>query len=131
MKIKSGLKFEKCDETDFRAFVNDEWEYTMKRNFGGDEEEANFVLRPPARAVGTIKKIRNHDSFRLSKYVPRTRSGKPGQSFGATHSDSGNRDAIKQFYAKTYSGIRELISQQRDRIQAETGKPFKASYSHA
>jgi len=67
MKIKSGLKFDKCDETDFRAFVNDEWEYTMKRNFGIDEDQDTFVIRPPAKAVGALKKIRNHDSFRLSK----------------------------------------------------------------
>ena len=37
------------------------------------------------------------------------------------------RDVIKQFFSKTYSGIRELISQQSEQIMAMRGKAPKVS----
>jgi len=68
MTAKSGLKFGKCEANDFRSFVNDEWEYSMKRNFDGEEQQSSFVIRPPARTFGTMKRVRGvNDSFRLTK----------------------------------------------------------------
>lgn len=76
MRCKSGLKFDKCQypEHDFRIFVNEEWEYTMKRSFAGDETNDSFTLRPPARAFSTMdstmKWIKRSDfSYSLKKQV--------------------------------------------------------------
>jgi hypothetical protein len=70
MQYKSGLKFDKCraPQTDFRMFVNDEWEYTLKRAFSGKERNQDFPVRPPARAFGTVKRWRgNNDSYSLKR----------------------------------------------------------------
>jgi hypothetical protein len=66
--MKSGLKFEKCADNEFRNFVNDEWEYSMKRAFTGDEEQDTFAIRPPARVFSVIKRAKgSSDSFPVPK----------------------------------------------------------------
>ncbi len=68
MTMKSGLKFDKCEASGFRVFVNDEWEYTMKRSFAGDETQDTFSIRPPARVFSVTKRFKgSNDSFPLPK----------------------------------------------------------------
>ncbi len=68
MMTKSGLKFDKCNADDFRAFVNDEWEFTMKRAFDGDEQQDAFDMRPPLRVFSTMKRYSGRNcSFPLPK----------------------------------------------------------------
>ena len=65
MSIKSGLKFDKCDQADVRGFVNEEWEHGIKRAFTG--KESSFSIRPPARAFGVIKRTKGAtDNFQVS-----------------------------------------------------------------
>ncbi|KAI1843813.1 hypothetical protein JX266_010072 [Neoarthrinium moseri] len=104
MQYKSGLKFDQCKapKHDFRIFVNDEWEYTMKRAFSGSETNSEFTLRPPARAFSKVKRWRGtNDSYSLKK------------------------ETIRQFYAKTLNGVRQLISDQKKEIMRKHGKEPK------
>ncbi len=65
MSIKSGLKFDKCEQADVRDFVNEEWEHGIKRAFTG--KEGSFSIRPPARAFGVIKRTKGAtDNFQIS-----------------------------------------------------------------
>ncbi len=67
MRIKSGLKFDKCDQAEVRNFVNEEWEHGIKRAFTG--KESSFALRPPARAFGVFKRTKGAiDNFQISGY---------------------------------------------------------------
>ncbi|KAH6660387.1 hypothetical protein BKA67DRAFT_634255 [Truncatella angustata] len=104
MQYKSGLKFDQCrsPKHDFRIFVNDEWEYTMKRAFSGSEATEVLTLRPPARAFSKVKRWR-----------------------GANDSYSLKRETIRQFYNKTLNGIRQLISDQKKEIMRQYGKEPK------
>ncbi|KAM7222484.1 hypothetical protein V8F06_001978 [Rhypophila decipiens] len=100
MNIRSGLKFDKCEPGDRRDFINEEWEHGIKRTFTG--KETTFSIRPPARAFGLMKRTKGDtDNFQVSS------------------------DVVKQFYAKTYNGIRELISEQKTQILKVTGKKPK------
>ncbi|KAK0624001.1 hypothetical protein B0T14DRAFT_517383 [Immersiella caudata] len=100
MKIKSGLRFDKCDRADVRDFMNEEWEHGIKRAFTG--KEPSFSIRPPAKAFGVVKRTKGRtDNFQISS------------------------DVIKQFYSRTYNGIRELISEQKSEITKKLGKPPK------
>jgi hypothetical protein len=66
MDIKSGLKFDKCQQADVREFVNEEWEHGIKRAFTG--KETSFSIRPPARAFGVIKRTKGAtDNFQISR----------------------------------------------------------------
>jgi hypothetical protein len=66
MSIKSGLKFDKCDQTAVREFVNEEWEHGIKRTFTG--EETSFSIRPPAKAFGLVKRTKGTtDDFHISR----------------------------------------------------------------
>lgn len=68
MKLKSGLKFKECRGNEFRMFVNDEWEYTMKRAFSGNELQDTFMLRPPAKVFPAMKRFRGStDNYALKK----------------------------------------------------------------
>lgn len=83
-------------------FVNDEWEYTLKRAFSGKERNQDFPVRPPARAFGTVKRWRgNNDSYSLKSGV------------------------VEHFYDKTMSGIQELISDQKKEIMRKHGQAPK------
>ncbi|KAK4444198.1 hypothetical protein QBC34DRAFT_415619 [Podospora aff. communis PSN243] len=101
MKIKSdGLRFDRCDRADIRDFMNEDWEHGIKRAFTG--RERSFSIRPPAKAFGVVKRTKGRsDNFQISS------------------------DVIKQFYSRTYNGIRELISQQKAEITKTLGKPPK------
>ena len=73
MKEESGLHFARCDApaADFRSFVNDEWEYTMKRVFSGDSSQDNYFLKPPLKAFSRLSRIRGTaDRYSLKKCVP-------------------------------------------------------------
>ncbi|KAK3391788.1 hypothetical protein B0T20DRAFT_488687 [Sordaria brevicollis] len=89
MKLKSGLKFGKVEANEFRLFMNNEWEHTMKRTFSGAETQDTFVIRPPARVFSMLKKFKGTtDSFPVPKHT------------------------VEFFFSKTFTGIRTLISEQ-------------------
>lgn len=67
VKAKSGLKFDDVDEKEFRAFLQGEWEYTMKRAFSGKENQNAFAIRPPSKAMKKAKVKIKGDSFPISK----------------------------------------------------------------
>ncbi len=70
MREQSGLKFSRCQSptSDFRNFVNEEWEYSMKRAFAGDEAQQEYYLRPPAKAFSRISRLKGSaDRYALSK----------------------------------------------------------------
>lgn len=72
MQNRSGLRFSQCHapKNDFRIFVNEEWEYTMKRAFTGKETNKEFILRPPAKAFSKFKRVRGQsDSYSIKGYV--------------------------------------------------------------
>ncbi|CCC12214.1 unnamed protein product [Sordaria macrospora k-hell] len=98
MKIKSGLKFGKVEANEFRLFMNDEWEHTMKRTFSGRETQETFVIRPPARVFSMIKKFK-----------------------GTTDRFPIHKDTVEVFFHKTFTGIRTLISEQISMIREKYG----------
>jgi len=69
MRYKSGLKFGPLqNNSEFRIFVNEQWEYHLKRNFAGNEPQDSFALRPPAKVFSTRKRIMGSiDNYALSK----------------------------------------------------------------
>lgn len=68
MKLKSGLKFDRCETSKFRLFVDEEWEYTLKRSFSGMEEQAAFTIRPPTRVFPLLRRVRaSGNNFPLPK----------------------------------------------------------------
>ncbi|EGZ71801.1 hypothetical protein NEUTE2DRAFT_110759 [Neurospora tetrasperma FGSC 2509] len=101
IKAKSGLKFDNVDEEEFRAFLQDEWEYTMKRAFSGKENQSSFAIRPPSKAMKKLKLKTKGGTFPISK------------------------DTLKEIYSKPWNGTRELISGQEKRIVEAYGKPPK------
>lgn len=101
MIYNSGLKFINCKPDAFRRFVNDVWEYTLKRRFSGDEPHDTFMIRPPAKVFSVYKRAFGVDSFPLE------------------------RDVVEGFYSDTYAGIRTLIGEQVQGISKKLGKDPK------
>jgi hypothetical protein len=60
MQEESGLRFDRCGSpvADFRLFVNEEWEYTMKRVFTGDGPQEEYFMRAPSKAFSRITRLR-------------------------------------------------------------------------
>ncbi|KAJ2894886.1 hypothetical protein MKZ38_007109 [Zalerion maritima] len=97
VKTHPRLKFESDQE--FRDFVQDEWETTLKRTFNG-RETSNFSIRAPMR--------RNKFQF----------AGKPKPLQLAV-------DEIKGFFNGSVQGINEVLKKQVDEIQMREGKKPK------
>jgi hypothetical protein len=68
MTAKSGLNFGKCAPNDFRAFVNEEWEFSTKRVFTGEEVQDSLNIKPPAKVFSFFKRAKgSSDGFALPK----------------------------------------------------------------
>ncbi|KAK7958447.1 hypothetical protein PG988_013295 [Apiospora saccharicola] len=104
MQNRSGLRFSQCHapKNEFRIFVNEEWEYTMKRAFTGNEMNKEFIVRPPAKAFSKFKRVR-----------------------GQSDSYSIKGETVRQFYDKTLIGIRQLINDQRREIRRKHNREPK------
>jgi len=69
IRLRAGLRVRNITDADFRTFVNEEWEYTTKRTFRGDEIDDRFDVRPPQRAFSTRRRLTGTaDSVPLKKY---------------------------------------------------------------
>jgi hypothetical protein len=65
MRGTGGLRFDKCGPEEFRHFVNEEWEFGLKRKFEGNEAQSTFDIRLPAKAVRKLNRLKAHDSYEL------------------------------------------------------------------
>ncbi|KAK7927290.1 hypothetical protein PG985_004288 [Apiospora marii] len=104
MQHRSGLRFSQCHapKNEFRIFVTEEWEYTMKRAFTGKEVNKEFMLRPPAKAFSKFKRVR-----------------------GQSDSYSIKGETVRHFYDATLLGIQQLISDQKREIRTKHNKEPK------
>ena len=86
MREESGLKFSRCESpaADFRSFVNEEWELTMKRVFTGDSSQEDYHVKPPLKALSRMSRFRGtSDRYTLKKCVPPSPAGDVAADFGA------------------------------------------------
>ncbi|KAI8723147.1 hypothetical protein NCS52_00169900 [Fusarium sp. LHS14.1] len=95
---KNRLKLDRLNVSEYNTLVVDGWERGVKRTFTDAESPAEFSLRLPYKAFKTQDRWRNRDNFSL------------------------NRSEVRGFFSKSLTGIRTLVSNQREQVKKETGK---------
>ncbi|KAI8299691.1 Hsp70 family chaperone [Colletotrichum sp. SAR11_240] len=101
----TAKKIELLSNLEYNQFFYREWEQGAKRSFSNAEEPKFFHLRMPSKALGRMNRLRNRESLEI------------------------NREEMKGFFNKSYTGIRKLISSQYDQVEKKTGKPPKENIS--
>ncbi|RSL74411.1 hypothetical protein CEP53_000242 [Fusarium sp. AF-6] len=95
---KNRLKLDSLNASEYNTLVVEGWERGVKRTFTNAETPTEFSLRLPMKAFKTRDKLRNRDHFSV------------------------NRSEVYGFFSKSLTGIRTLISNQREQVQKETQK---------
>ncbi|KAI8689602.1 C2H2-type domain-containing protein [Fusarium sp. Ph1] len=95
---RDRLKLNSLSLSEYNTLVVEDWERGVKRTFTNQEQPIQFSLRLPLKAYKTRDRWRNKDHFSL------------------------NRSEVQGFFDKSLTGIRALVSEQRKRVETETGK---------
>ncbi|OAA54523.1 Heat shock protein Hsp70 [Niveomyces insectorum RCEF 264] len=122
MRHLAGLKFDSCDPADFRKFVNDSWEYAIKRSFSLNDLMPEYYLNPPIRAFSAFARLKGQTKIVLKKCVfPLS----PPLLWCLPLLTILPRETVKGFFAETVQGILDLIRDQTRKIEDQEHKPPK------
>ncbi|UPL00624.1 hypothetical protein LCI18_011558 [Fusarium solani-melongenae] len=94
---QTSLKINDLGRDEYQSFMA-RWEMNPKRLFNGQPEQPDFVFDAPIKAVRAWNRVRKRTELRLTS------------------------EEMEFFFAKSYTGIRMLISEQLKRVKQTTGR---------